>query len=102
MKPWEERGIKLNIRTAIYNFMGGNAHNREGMIIAFNPPPIPGLGTTGGAEFYIQSKGEGNVQQLAQVTLDFIAKASQQYKVGDMLKVRITAAQGHDLIGEVL
>jgi ribosomal protein S12 methylthiotransferase len=31
-----------------------------------------------------------------------IAKASQQYKVGDMLKVRITAAQGHDLIGEVL
>mgnify|MGYP000119490043 CR=1 FL=1 len=36
------------------------------------------------------------------VHLHPIAKASQQYKVGDMLKVRITAAQGHDLIGEVL
>ena len=36
------------------------------------------------------------------VHLQPIAKASQQYKVGDMLKVRITAAQGHDLIGEVL
>src|SRR5574344_1626626 len=36
------------------------------------------------------------------VHLQPIAKASQQYKVGDMLKVRITATQGHDLVGEVV
>lgn len=36
------------------------------------------------------------------VHLQPIAKASQQYKVGDMLKVRITATQGHDLVGEVI
>ncbi|WP_374511507.1 efflux RND transporter permease subunit [Niveibacterium sp.] len=78
MKPWEERGVKLNIRSAIFDFMGGNAHSREALIFAFNPPPIPGLGTTGGAEFYIQNRGEGDIQQLAKVTQDFIAKANQQ------------------------
>ncbi|GAA5185738.1 multidrug efflux RND transporter permease subunit [Niveibacterium umoris] len=78
MKPWEERGVALNIRNAIYDFMHGTQGNREAMILGFNPPPIPGLGTTGGAEFYIQNRGEGDIQQLAKVTQDFISKAGQQ------------------------
>ncbi len=32
---------------------------KEGMVMPLNPPSIPGLGTTGGFEFYIQSKGSG-------------------------------------------
>ena len=30
---------------------------REGIIMPINPPSIPGLGTTGGLEVYIQSQG---------------------------------------------
>ncbi|WP_417069890.1 efflux RND transporter permease subunit [Niveibacterium terrae] len=78
MKPWEERSLRENIRAAIIDFTMRSTHNREGMVFAFNPPPIPGLGTTGGAEFYIQSKGEGDIQQLARVTQDFITKANSQ------------------------
>ena len=31
-------------------------------MLAFNPPPIFGLGTAGGFEFYLQNRGEGGAQ----------------------------------------
>jgi multidrug efflux pump len=42
-----------------------------------NPPSIPGLGTTGGFEFYIQSMGGGSSQDLDKVTKQFVAKARE-------------------------
>jgi multidrug efflux pump len=50
---------------------------REGIILPVNPPSIPGLGTTGGMELWIQSKGEKTPQQLAEVVKAFTAKAKQ-------------------------
>jgi len=50
---------------------------REGIILPVNPPSIPGLGTTGGMELWIQSKGEKTPQQLAEVVKEFLAKAKQ-------------------------
>ncbi len=40
-----------------------------------NPPAIPGLGNQGGFEFWIQSRGQGGVTELAEATRVFIAKA---------------------------
>ena len=34
-------------------------HIKEGLALAFGPPPIFGLGTAGGFEFYIQNRGDG-------------------------------------------
>jgi multidrug efflux pump len=48
---------------------------QEGVILPVNPPSIPGLGTTGGTEMWIQSKGDATIPQLAGVVNDFIAKA---------------------------
>ncbi|WP_321908224.1 MULTISPECIES: multidrug efflux RND transporter permease subunit [unclassified Paraburkholderia] len=48
---------------------------QEGIVVPVNPPSIPGLGTTGGSEMWIESHGEGSIQQLAGVVQDFIAKA---------------------------
>ncbi|MEN3366613.1 MAG: multidrug efflux pump [Burkholderiales bacterium] len=50
---------------------------REGIILPVNPPSIPGLGTTGGMELWIQSKGEKTPQQMAEVVKQFVAKAKQ-------------------------
>jgi hydrophobe/amphiphile efflux-1 (HAE1) family protein len=41
---------------------------RDGMALAFNPAAIRGLGTAGGFEFYLQSRGDPNPQRLFQVT----------------------------------
>ena len=51
---------------------------REAVVVPLNPPPIPGLGNQGGFEFWIQSRGQGNVPQLAQVTQQFLAKARER------------------------
>ncbi|CAD6518007.1 Efflux pump membrane transporter BepE [Paraburkholderia hiiakae] len=48
---------------------------QEGIVIPVNPPSIPGLGTTGGSEMWIESHGDASIQQLAAVVQDFMAKA---------------------------
>ena len=46
-------------------------------MLAFNPPPIFGLGTAGGFEFYIQNRGDGGAKRLSEVTQQFLARANQ-------------------------
>ena len=60
---------------------------KEGLILPLNPPPIPGLGNQGGFEFWVQSRGQGDVQQLAAVTKDLIAKTGQR---PDLTRVNTT------------
>ncbi len=51
---------------------------KEGIILPVNPPSIPGLGTTGGTEMWIQSKGDATIPQLAGVVNDFLEKAKKR------------------------
>jgi multidrug efflux pump len=51
---------------------------KDGLVIPVNPPSIPGLGTTGGFEFWVQSQGDANIQKLEAVTREIIAKARQR------------------------
>jgi len=48
---------------------------QEGIVVPVNPPSIPGLGTTGGTEMWIESQGDGSIQQLAGVVQDFVTRA---------------------------
>lgn len=74
-KHWDDRDVPA---TALVGevFMK-TAHIKEALVLAFNPPPIFGLGTAGGFELYIQNRGEGGAKQLEQVTQAFTAKANQ-------------------------
>ena len=47
----------------------------QAVVIPIAPPPIPGIGTTGGFEFWIQDTGAGDPAQLDAVTQDFLRKA---------------------------
>lgn len=53
-----------------------------GIILPVNPPSIPGLGTTGGMEVWVQSKGDGNVDQLAELVASLLAKAKERPELG--------------------
>ena len=50
----------------------------DGMVIAFNPPAIRGLGTAGGFEVYVQARADSDPRRLAQAVqaLDRGARAS--------------------------
>ena len=49
-----------------------------GMVIPIAPPAIPGIGTVGGFEFWVQDKLAGDPVRLAEVTQQFLAKAAQR------------------------
>ena len=49
----------LGTQQLVGEFFMKTAHIKEGLVLAFAPPPIFGLGNAGGFEFYIQNRGEG-------------------------------------------
>ncbi len=76
LKPWDERtqtAKQLVMET--YMKTGGI---KEGLPLAFAPPPIQGLGQTGGFEFYLQNKGDGGVRRLAQLLPGLLEEANKQ------------------------
>lgn len=57
---------------------------QEGIVLPVNPPSIPGLGTTGGMEVWVQSKGDGGVDQLAEMVGTLVAKAKERPELGSI------------------
>jgi multidrug efflux pump len=79
MKDWSER---TTTSTDIVNklFLLGS-QQPDGMAIAFNPPPIRGLGSTGGFEMYVQSRVTSDVSQLAGVIGEFVQALKKEPKL---------------------
>ncbi len=78
LKLWDERTKPdLALDATIGRFFGAVGGIREAFVLGFNPPPIQGLGLTGGFEVYVQSRGEATTAQLAEATQGLIAKLNQ-------------------------
>ena len=77
MKPWEQR---RQTSTQLAGQMTGLGFTAlpDGVVFAFNPPPILGLGQAGGYEVYVQGRGDADPKRLAQVTQDFVAAIAQR------------------------
>lgn len=74
----KERAMQENAG-AVLKTIGAQARQLEtGLFIPIAPPAIPGIGTTGGFEFWIQDKGAGNPARLYELTQQFLAKARQR------------------------
>src|SRR5262249_10645114 len=48
---------------------------KEGIVAPVAPPPIPGIGTTGGFEFWVQDNTAGDPAKLDQLTQQVMAKS---------------------------
>ncbi|MEN6484445.1 MAG: efflux RND transporter permease subunit, partial [Syntrophobacteraceae bacterium] len=70
-----EKARAENARAVLRNVSAKSRSIQEGMVIPIPPPAIPGIGTTGGFEFYIQDMGGGDPVRLEEVTNQFLAKA---------------------------
>src|SRR4030095_9856132 len=62
--PWDKRK-GVTTPQLVGDFFMKTGDIKEGLALAFAPPAIFGLGTAGGAEFYIRNRGEGGPQALA-------------------------------------
>ncbi len=79
LKDWSERtDPRLDARNLAPSFAALNANFRDGVVIGFNPPPIMGLSTTGGFEFYLQDRSGGSLESLAQAAQRVIQAAGQR------------------------
>jgi HAE1 family hydrophobic/amphiphilic exporter-1/multidrug efflux pump len=79
-KHWDQR--KVTTPQLVGELFMKTAGIKEALVLAFNPPPIFGLGTAGGFEFYIQNRGDGGAKKLSEVTQAFLARANRDPQLG--------------------
>ena len=74
-KHWDERDVPT--KALVGEFFMKTGHIKEALVLAFNPPPIFGLGNAGGFEFYVQNRGEGGPKRTAEVSQQFLAEVQK-------------------------
>ncbi|MGE5526360.1 MAG: efflux RND transporter permease subunit, partial [Rhodospirillaceae bacterium] len=75
LKHWDEREKTAPQLAGEVSKMGFSFS--DGIVIAFNPPAIRGLGTAGGFEVYVQARADPDPKRLADVVQAFTAALSQ-------------------------
>jgi HAE1 family hydrophobic/amphiphilic exporter-1/multidrug efflux pump len=80
---WDQRSDpRSHVQALIGAAYGEFAKIPEALILAFNAPPIRGLGATGGFSVQIQDPAGGDFKKFEAVTQAFIAKARQDPAIG--------------------
>jgi HAE1 family hydrophobic/amphiphilic exporter-1/multidrug efflux pump len=75
-KDWSER--TATAEDVVGKLSGIGMQQPDGIAITFNPPAIRGLGTAGGFEVYVQSRGGSDPLQLSGVVNNFIDALNQE------------------------
>ncbi len=79
LKPFDERTDPSQLSFSVLPRLNRQfAQLKDGFVFALNPPSIPGLGTTGGFEFYIQNRGAGDTRATSQAVQAYLAAARQR------------------------
>ena len=81
LKHWEEREepeLRARALVAALAARASRPRSRDALALVFPPPPIQGLGTTGGFEFLIEDREGRGVQALADVADRFMAEARKR------------------------
>jgi multidrug efflux pump len=79
-----KRARKENAKAVLLDVAGAAKEIREGRLLPIPPPAIPGIGTTGGFEFWIQDKGGGDPARLYELTRQFLVKARQRHELSGL------------------
>lgn len=78
LKPWGERRSAEESIDAIMNRLRAEfGRIPTASVVPFNPPAIPGLGTTGGFDLRLQARSGQSQQEIAEVMRGLIVKANQ-------------------------
>ncbi len=78
LKPWDERGPGLSATDIVNNVRPKLFGMPEGLVLAFEPPSINGLGTTGGFEFQVEDLTGRGTAAVNEATQALLAEARKQ------------------------
>ncbi|MXU64549.1 efflux RND transporter permease subunit [Oceanomicrobium pacificus] len=80
--PWEERQTpELSADGILMQILGLANQEVAASIIAFNPPPIPGLGMSAGVEMKVQQTGGGTAQDLSAALGSLVYAVNQRPEI---------------------
>ena len=83
LEPWDERDTpELSAEGILQTILDIAFQEAGASIIAFNPPPISGLGTSAGVEMKIQQTGGGSAQDLSAGLGSLVYAANQRPEIG--------------------
>ncbi len=80
----KKTALKENAKSVLKSFYTQSHAINSGLVIPIAPPPIPGIGTSSGFEFWIQDLGSGEPTALYEITQTFLAEASKQPELRDL------------------
>jgi multidrug efflux pump len=73
-----------NARTILVSLFKEAKSIEGATVFPVPPPPIPGIGTTGGFEFWVQDTTAGDPARLDELTQELIRKAAEQPALGPL------------------
>jgi multidrug efflux pump len=82
LKDWSER--KTTADDIVKKLFGIGMQQPDGMAIAFNPPAIRGLGSSGGFELYVQTRGDSAPARLAAVVNNLIEALKKEPRLTEI------------------
>jgi HAE1 family hydrophobic/amphiphilic exporter-1 len=80
LKNWDER--ERDVPQILNAIRGEFAGDRDGSVLAVAPPPIPGLGISGGFSLLIQEQQAGDIKEFEAVVGKFLQAANQRPEIG--------------------
>ncbi len=80
LKNWEQR--ERNVPEILALIKTEFTGDKDGSVLAVAPPPIPGLGISGGFSLLIQEQQAGDIKQFEAVVGKFLQAANQRPEIG--------------------
>jgi multidrug efflux pump len=96
LKDFSKRtgSLKLSILGVMIDLVPPLRKIEEAFVVPVAPPSIPGLGTQGGFEFWVQNRSDGTAAQLEAATRALIAAAAKRPELaGLMTTIKSTSRQ---------
>jgi HAE1 family hydrophobic/amphiphilic exporter-1 len=85
LKPWSQRPTQADSADGIIGSLyGAFAQNTQASMQFFNPPAIPGLGTTGGFDLELQDFGSGPLPELGGAADQLIGAANRDARLSQV------------------
>ncbi|KML46656.1 RND transporter [Burkholderia cepacia] len=87
LKDFKERAgsLRLSILGVMRSVVPQLRGIQQAIVVPVAPPSIPGLGTQGGFEFWLQNRSDGTAAQLEATTRAFIAEASKRPELANLM-----------------
>lgn len=80
LKHWDDR--ETEVSEVIAKVSAAFRGDKEGNVLVVQPPPIPGLGNSGGFSMQIQEQQAGDIKKFEGVIGKFLAAANQRPEIG--------------------